>query len=907
MFERGLRARGIALAAAASIALAAAVPAWAATPGGGGAQRVVGTYEELISAVQEQSPEIVVDGEILVEGTVTVTHDCTIVGRDGASLVRSGEFTDDAILSVGDDSWGWDGPPNTLTIKGITIDGGMVAADEAAVVVNEGCSLIGESSVVKNNITEYGNGGGIKGVGGYGDAPVTVELRDCAVQNNSAGSGGGIYVMQGEVRLLGSTFVAGNSAEYDGGGIQMEFCDEDAEGLVMLGESKVDDNAAGGDGAGVHLREGRLRMSDSAEISRNAAAGDGGGVYADSYGMVQGGGSIHDNKAGGSGGGVMAYQGACELVVGSCYDNTAAVAGDDVYNDSGLETLYATQAPRALGDGDSSELGTVLAQPIPGYGNRPQGDVSVPFHGWFMDGDKESWRDEEFENLYTDFENGLMISEENGNAGFLSGENDYAGAKAIWYGLLLAYDANCEGGGYRYDGAAYSPGSSATAEGGIFDRPGYEFAGWNTEPDGSGTAYLPGDAVPMGESTVLYAQWRGTLSVVPADLTVYKGGDDGYDGTVGEDGRPSGSSSLPVPFFHISLPDGSSPAGEVVFESGGKRWTATRLESTDGKAYYAMEAGPGQDPVRVIYTGADGEAHLSDDFDITAVKDLYAEFSCELYHGDVDPDSVTATAGGETYGVDSSGAGTLTVRTVEQASGPTSPIVNVPPSSRVPSGSGMVVAPAGTRYFINDTGIEVPSDLAAPSLLFDTIVSHDGVDRESALEDRAGEAAGPVAPGATRCFQSRYLDLVDANDGNAWIKASGNVTVLWGYPEGTGPETDFELYHFPGLHRDGDDSGYVLDQIEGSAMESIDIEKTDAGIAFEVGPGGFSPFVLTWESSSQDVPGDGGGAQGGPEAPDGTAGGLPQTGDAAPLAVAALALAGSLAAASAAVLARRRG
>ncbi|MCR5185610.1 MAG: InlB B-repeat-containing protein [Clostridia bacterium] len=45
-----------------------------------------------------------------------------------------------------------------------------------------------------------------------------------------------------------------------------------------------------------------------------------------------------------------------------------------------------------------------------------------------------------------------------------------------------------------------------------FVRPDYEFAGWNTMPDGSGTAYATGDTVTglatQGATLNLYAQWR---------------------------------------------------------------------------------------------------------------------------------------------------------------------------------------------------------------------------------------------------------------------------------------------------------------------------------------------------------------------------------------------------------------
>ena len=54
-----------------------------------------------------------------------------------------------------------------------------------------------------------------------------------------------------------------------------------------------------------------------------------------------------------------------------------------------------------------------------------------------------------------------------------------------------------------------------------FTRPGYTFIGWNTELDGSGTAYAPDSHIVLTEPvTTLYAQWKSasyTLSVYKVD------------------------------------------------------------------------------------------------------------------------------------------------------------------------------------------------------------------------------------------------------------------------------------------------------------------------------------------------------------------------------------------------------
>ena len=51
-----------------------------------------------------------------------------------------------------------------------------------------------------------------------------------------------------------------------------------------------------------------------------------------------------------------------------------------------------------------------------------------------------------------------------------------------------------------------------------FARSGYTFTGWNTQADGKGTAYKPGDSFMLtDEDTVLYAQWSENA---PAQINV---------------------------------------------------------------------------------------------------------------------------------------------------------------------------------------------------------------------------------------------------------------------------------------------------------------------------------------------------------------------------------------------------
>ena len=72
--------------------------------------------------------------------------------------------------------------------------------------------------------------------------------------------------------------------------------------------------------------------------------------------------------------------------------------------------------------------------------------------------------------------------------------------------VKLTYDAN--GGEGATDSATGAAGESVNVAENVFTRNNYTFTGWNTQADGKGTAYKPGDSFTLTDKdTVLYAQW----------------------------------------------------------------------------------------------------------------------------------------------------------------------------------------------------------------------------------------------------------------------------------------------------------------------------------------------------------------------------------------------------------------
>lgn len=259
---------------------------------------------------------------------------------------------------------------------------------------------------------------------------------------------------------------------------------------------------------------------------------------------------------------------------------------------------------------------------------------------------------------------------------------------------------------------------------------------------------------------------------------------------------------------------------------------------------------------------------MSDDFDPAALGSLSRDLSMSIYPGDVDLDNILmdVKVGSETltYVVRTEPA-TLHVRVVNDEQGDAVTDVLTGEDAQVPSdGRAYASVPQGTRFLINGSEIDV-TDEAAPSLLFDSVVSDDNTegarDYETALLERAADELGSFGALSDPSYEARYLDLVDANNGNAWLRATNPVTVYWPYPEGTDESTEFCLAHFAGLNRE-----IALDDLDAAVaaapIEEIEVENTPYGIRFTTN--GFSPFVLAWD------------AEGGAALPDTD---LPATGD----------------------------
>ena len=117
-------------------------------------------------------------------------------------------------------------------------------------------------------------------------------------------------------------------------------------------------------------------------------------------------------------------------------------------------------------------------------------------------------------------------------------------------------------------------------------------------------------------------------------------------------------------------------------------------------------------------------------------------------------------------------------------------------------------------------------------------------------EERADEL-----PDGNVKFQQRYLDLVDTNNGDAYLTLGDghDITVYWPVPEDYDNSEEALIYHFDGVDRDYND-GDVAAQVEELILIEPELVTVNGNDYFEFTTASFSPFVLTYATEPEPSP-----------------------------------------------------
>ena len=345
----------------------------------------------------------------------------------------------------------------------------------------------------------------------------------------------------------------------------------------------------------------------------------------------------------------------------------------------------------------------------------------------------------------------------------------------------------------------------------------------NTDPiDVSLTGLTPGQSYAM-----MFVN-NNIYTLAPDDITIYTGGGQG-DETYDDGGLPMLTVSNSIDDIKTLSIDGKEITGDDLMD--------TLLSY-----------------LTVSYTDTDGNPVDSDE--------EAGEYTATLAWKD--GNSVDLRINGNEV-ADEFDDGTLIVRYIEDVEEATSgestyPLLTDEPADPVTHAEaiakkGFSVVPP-SFYTNNDENREV--DAGGIQILDDSLlIDEDGTDRQSLLEDKA-EASNllpALGEGQAYRYDFRYLDLVDAYNGNAWVSARYGTTVYLPDPEGTDQSTNFTLVHFKDLHREYGISGQadVEDAIAACELETMEITMTDVGIQFDVEKAGFSLFALVWQTDAVTI------------------------------------------------------
>ncbi len=396
---------------------------------------------------------------------------------------------------------------NNYNTDGHEGDGGRSLHTAGALHIRQGSSFTMDGGLIRNCYTS-GGGGGIHSERDSHVSAVSGTVRNCY----AAAWGGGMY-LQGSGELSSMTF-SGNRAGSTGGGLY-------SRAPLTLTDSLVEGNSAGYDGGGLCTVTGYRSVVSGCTFTGNTA-GRGSAIQ-----TVSGEGTepleIRGCSFTGNRSEEKSYAGGT-----ICYMNeTGIVLSGNIVMEGNLAVgaspcdilfFYNTGASVLLDESFESSSTFVL-------GGFP--DVVKPGRV-LIDGTlfgKEA-SPEQFPWHVKDY-----CTEKRG-------DNLYLAEVPKTYHIM--YDANNAGNGESScfsdpdeytsgDTAVIMDDTAASAYMGTLEKYGYDFAGWNTEPDGTGTDYTPGQEVNLTESLYLYAKWE---EKEPVTITfIYNDGKIGTDST----------------------------------------------------------------------------------------------------------------------------------------------------------------------------------------------------------------------------------------------------------------------------------------------------------------------------------------------------------------------------------------
>ncbi len=191
---------------------------------------------------------------------------------------------------------------------------------------------------VEDNSTDFsGTGGGVF-IGGVQSTPLVSTIDRTVIKNNSAGSGGGVTNIGGDVRIQNSHVDSNSAQDLTGGGILNQK-------VMTVQASSIRQNSAsgsGGGGGGISNTGANAELTVlNSEVSSNFSSGlSGGGIYSTAKLTITGS-TLAENTAF-SGGGLSAVSGLTVITSSTFSSNSASTSGGIVVDSANVSLLNVT-------------------------------------------------------------------------------------------------------------------------------------------------------------------------------------------------------------------------------------------------------------------------------------------------------------------------------------------------------------------------------------------------------------------------------------------------------------------------------------------------------------------------------------------------------------------------------------
>ena len=402
---------------------------------------------------------------------------------------------------------------------------------------------------------------------------------------------------------------------------------------------------------------------------------------------------------------------------------------------------------------------------------------------------------------------------------------------------------------------------------------------------------------PKDEDTVTVRMDDYTVTITPADITIYTGGED-YSGVVDGSGNLIGSTEtntgLPEPGYHITLPaavtewlndkeGGEGSTGEdaardlanymtFTYDVGEttREWGmqyqgvySTNPETGEVRQYvYSLTAGKTEDnkeiPVRLQFKNGD-QVMTSDDFDMSAAQ-VHQTYDMTIYSGELEQGQIKAklTVGEE--GTEQSiscdikiGSGELTIRSVVDKIDNTNAIA-ADENAVTDTETATAVPNGDVDYYVNDSKVEVKNEGDRVQLLVDQV--SDNTDFNAAMgNDAVAKVNAALEEGNTlsnAAYDLAYMDLVDTQNGNTVVTMGDNQSlfIYWPVPEDAAEDSAFHVVHYYELDREEVTNA---DDLGEATTQKVDTKEVNGQsyVVFETSS--FSPFALVYEKAPDPV------------------------------------------------------